>query len=70
MADFCPVFKVDETTVVKSGDSVRFAEAAALRLVPEVHNVYREEASGHVRIVMKFIEGDVLNEVWEQFNRN
>ncbi|RMZ88864.1 hypothetical protein DV736_g3907, partial [Chaetothyriales sp. CBS 134916] len=78
MADFCPVFKVDETTVVKSGDSVRFAEAAALRLVreqtsipvPEVHNVYRDEASGHVRIVMEFIEGDVLDEVWEQFGRN
>lgn len=78
LTDFCPVFKVDETTVVKSGDSVRFAEAAALKLVrertsipvPEVYNVYKDEASGHVHIIMEFIEGDVLDKVWDQFDRN
>jgi hypothetical protein len=31
--DFMPVYKVDANTVVKTGDCVRLAEAAALNLV-------------------------------------
>ncbi|KAF2678982.1 kinase-like protein [Lentithecium fluviatile CBS 122367] len=75
-ADFTPVFKVDAHTVVKTGDSVRLAEAAAMRLVrdlttipvPQVFNAYKDDDSGHIRIVMEFIEGDVLNDVWDEFS--
>lgn len=66
--DFIPVYKVDGSTVVKTGDSVRFAEAEAMRLVrekttipvPKIYNAYTDSDSGHVRIVMEFIEGDCL----------
>ncbi|KZF20993.1 phosphotransferase enzyme family protein-like protein [Xylona heveae TC161] len=76
--DFCPVFKIDDNTVVKTGDCVRLAEAAAMKLVrerttipvPEIFNAYTDEDSGHVRIVMQFVEGDVLADVWEKFNND
>jgi hypothetical protein len=70
-ADFMPVYKVDANAVVKTGDCVRLAEAAAMNLVrakttipvPEVYNTYTVPATGHVRIVMNFIEGDRLADV-------
>jgi aminoglycoside phosphotransferase (APT) family kinase protein len=76
--EFMPVYKVDAHTVVKTGDCVRLAEAAAMKLVrektsipvPEVHNAYIDSASGHVRIVMEFIEGDSLEDMWDQYNAN
>jgi len=45
---FCPVFKIDATTVVKTGDCVRLAEAETMRFVrehtaipvPKVYNAY------------------------------
>jgi hypothetical protein len=74
--DFMPVYKVDANTVVKTGDCVRLAEAAALNLVrakttisvPEVYNAYTDPATGHVRIVMRFIEGDRVADVWDKFS--
>jgi hypothetical protein len=50
--------KVDANTVVKTGDSVRLAEAAAMKLVrerttiplPKVYNAYTDSTTGHVRI--------------------
>jgi tRNA A-37 threonylcarbamoyl transferase component Bud32 len=73
---FAPVFKVDAHTVVKSGDCVRLAEAAAMKLVrdqttipvPKVFNAYKDDVSGHVRIVMEFVEGNVLDDVWDKFS--
>lgn len=77
-ADFTPVFKVDAHTVVKTGDCVRLAEAAAMKLVrdlttipvPQVFNAYKDDDSGHIRIVMEFIEGDVLDDVWDEFSHD
>jgi tRNA A-37 threonylcarbamoyl transferase component Bud32 len=74
--DFIPVYKVDARTVVKTGDSVRLAEAAAMRLVrekttipvPEIYNAYTDNTTGHVRIVMEFIEGDCLSNKWDQYD--
>jgi tRNA A-37 threonylcarbamoyl transferase component Bud32 len=74
--EFVPVYKVDANTVVKTGDSVRLAEAAAMELVrkktaipvPEIYNAYVDSSTGHVRIVMEFIEGDCLADVWANFN--
>ena len=51
---------------------MRFAEAEAMRLVrekttipvPKIYNAYTDSDSGHVRIVMEFIEGDCLADVW------
>ncbi|KAH9863701.1 hypothetical protein J1614_009633 [Plenodomus biglobosus] len=73
--DFVPVYKVDSATVVKTGASVRLAEAAAMRLVrsktnipvPEVWHAYTDSATGHARIVMEFVEGDCLVDVWEKY---
>jgi hypothetical protein len=73
---FMPVYKVDANTVVKTGDCVRLAEAAAMNLVcakttvlvPEVYNAYTNPATGYARIVMEFIEGDRLEDVWSRFS--
>lgn len=70
--DMVPVYKVDAKTVVKTGDCVRVAEAEALKLihekttipVPKVYSTYTDKATGHVCIVMKYIEGDCLADVW------
>ncbi|KAI1196828.1 kinase-like protein [Nemania serpens] len=74
--EFTPVYKIDSTTVVKSGKTVRLAEAEAMRFVrnntsipvPEVHNAYKDEESGHTRIIMEFIEGAELEEVWDTYS--
>jgi len=73
---FCPVFKIDATTIVKTGDSVRLTEAETMRFVrehttvpvPKVYNAYKDEETGHVRIVMEFIEGDRLEDMWDKFD--
>lgn len=75
--DFVPVYKVDAETVVKTGDSVRLAEAATMKLVrsktnipvPEVWHAYTDSATSHARIVMKFVEGDCLVDTWEKCTR-
>lgn len=74
--DFVPVHKVDANTVVKTGDSVWIAEAAAMKLiwektiilVPEIYNVYTDSVTGHVRMVMEFIESACLTDVWDTFS--
>ncbi|KAF2017930.1 phosphotransferase enzyme family protein-like protein [Aaosphaeria arxii CBS 175.79] len=74
--DFMAVYKVDEKTVVKKGEGIRMAEAHAMRLVSEkttvpvleVFNAYTDPESGHVHIVMEFVEGDVLSNVWDKLN--
>jgi hypothetical protein len=47
---FCPVFKIDATTVVKTGDCVRPVEAKTMEFIREhiavlvlkVYNVYKD----------------------------
>jgi aminoglycoside phosphotransferase (APT) family kinase protein len=73
---FCPVFKVDATTIVKTGDSVRLTEATTMQFVrehtaipvPEIYNAYRDEKTGHVRIITEYVEGDCLEHVWDKLN--
>src|SRR3569833_495851 len=73
--EFCPVYKVAARTIVKTSGSTRVAAAESMKLVrrytsipvPEVHSVYTDDATGHVRIVMEFIEGDQLDKVWDGF---
>lgn len=68
-----PVFRIDAKTVVKTGDCVRLAEAEAMKLVrekttipvPKVYNAYINNATGHPLIVMDFIEGDCLVDIWD-----
>ncbi|KAJ4988693.1 phosphotransferase [Stagonosporopsis vannaccii] len=73
---FVPVYKIDAHTVVKTGDCVRLAEAEAMKLVrekttipvPKVHNAYINDATGYPLIVMDFIEGECLADVWDGFD--
>lgn len=67
------LFKVDSETVLKTGRATRMAEAAALRLVrektsvpvPEVYDAYmRQDKPDCGVILMEFIEGDTLHDVW------
>ncbi|KAG4431277.1 hypothetical protein IFR05_013243 [Cadophora sp. M221] len=74
--EFCPVFKIDATTIIKTGDCVRLAEAKTMEFVrehttipvPEVYNIYKDQETGHVRIVMEFIEGNRLEDMWDKFD--
>lgn len=71
-----PVFRADEKTVVKKGDCVRLAEAAAMEFVskhtsipvPKVYNSYVDQCSGHTFIVMEFVEGECLEDVWDDMD--
>ncbi|KAJ8127717.1 hypothetical protein O1611_g5919 [Lasiodiplodia mahajangana] len=73
--EFAPVYKVDPRTVVKSSKDIRLSEAAAMRFVrnntnipvPEVYNAYKDEESGHTRIIMEFIEGVELEKAWDTY---
>jgi aminoglycoside phosphotransferase (APT) family kinase protein len=73
---FVPVYKIDEMTVVKSSKSTRLSEAATMRFirentqipVPKVYNAYKDETSGHTRIIMEFIEGEELEGVWDDLD--
>jgi tRNA A-37 threonylcarbamoyl transferase component Bud32 len=74
--ELVPVYKIDSKIVVKTGDSVREAEAAAMKLVsdktsipvPKIYNVYTDTATGHVRIIMEFIDGDRLCDTWDEYS--
>ena len=67
------IYKIDATTVVKKGGATQLAEAAAMKLVrsptsipvPEVYNAYMDENSNNGYIIMEFIEGVVLRDVWD-----
>ncbi|KAI0890873.1 phosphotransferase enzyme family protein [Annulohypoxylon nitens] len=70
---FCCVYRLaDDKTIVKTGSIIRLAEAEAMKFVrehtkipvPQVYNAYRDEESGHVRIVMEYVEGERLDHAW------
>ncbi|KAH7019915.1 kinase-like domain-containing protein [Ilyonectria destructans] len=75
LSTWSPVFKIDSKTIMKTGDIVRMAEAEVMKFVhantsipvPEVHSAYRDEASGHVVILMDFMEGENLDKAWPGF---
>lgn len=74
--EFVLVCKIDSSTIVKSGSSVRISEAETMKFirsrttipVPQVHDAYTDEESGMVRIVMEYIPGDSLDAVWDTYN--
>lgn len=67
------VYKVDQNTVVKLIEPPRLSEAETLRFVrsktsipvPEVYDEYIDDSIDRGVIVMEYIEGDVLRDVWE-----
>lgn len=67
------VWKVDARTVAKSGNATRPAEATTMQLVrsktsipvPEVISTYVVEETNEFCILMEFVEGDVLRDVWD-----
>lgn len=73
---FSNVYKLNEHTVVKFGDAVRMAEAAALRFVrqrtsipvPEVFDAYVPDGNKNGCIVMEYIDGKRLDEVWDSYD--
>jgi Phosphotransferase enzyme family len=69
------LWRINETTIVKYGNAVRMAEAAAMRLVrdktsvpvPKVDEAYMHEGTTNGCIVMQFIDGTPLNEMWHGY---
>ncbi|GAW24519.1 hypothetical protein ANO14919_141060 [Xylariales sp. No.14919] len=74
--EFTAVYKIDSRTVVKSSSGVRLAEAETMKFVrnntsipvPEVYNAYKDDESGHTRIIMEFIDGVELEEAWDAYS--
>ncbi|KAI9773305.1 MAG: hypothetical protein M1839_002165 [Geoglossum umbratile] len=72
-----PVYKIDEKIVVKFGDVVRMAEAAAMRLVrektsipvPEVFDAYIQDEGKNGVIVMEYIDGKPLDKEWNSYTK-
>ncbi|CAG8948723.1 hypothetical protein HYFRA_00001844 [Hymenoscyphus fraxineus] len=72
------VWKVDALTVAKSGNATRMGEAAAMKLVrsktsvpvPKVFNAYIVEETNDPCILMEFVEGDVLRDVWDDMTHD
>ncbi|KJR89219.1 uncharacterized protein SPSK_06474 [Sporothrix schenckii 1099-18] len=72
---FVPVFQIDPETIVKTGQTVRSCEAETMKFVrdrtsipvPQVYNAYTDDTTGHVRIVMEFVEGRNLDRAWETY---
>jgi len=70
------IYRFDEKTVIKFGDGVRMAEAAAMRLVrektsipvPEVYDAYIQDESSQGCIVMEYVEGKPLDNVWSSLD--
>ncbi|KAK2874976.1 hypothetical protein FQN49_001893 [Arthroderma sp. PD_2] len=71
------VYRIDENTAVKFGDSVRMAEAAAMGFVrektsipiPEVYDSYVQDGSKYGCIVMEYVNGSRLDEEWESYDK-
>ncbi|KAJ4319273.1 hypothetical protein N0V84_006464 [Fusarium piperis] len=65
----------DGETIVKTSENTRVAEAETMKFVrqhtsipvPKVYNVYKDEESGFVRIVMEYVHGKRLDEAWVEF---
>lgn len=64
---------INTTTVAKTGDGIRLTEAASMRFVrsktsipvPEVIDAFVQPETKHVCILMDYIDGRPLNEVWD-----
>lgn len=68
------IYRLDDKTVVKVGDSDRLSEAATMRFVrsrtsipiPLVYDVYLDKnCSDKAFLLMEYVEGDVLRDVWD-----
>ncbi|OJD21633.1 hypothetical protein ACJ73_07027 [Blastomyces percursus] len=67
VADGCiNVYRIDERTVAKVCNQRRLAEAHAMQLV--LYNAYVDESTSRGVIVMEYVKGDVLRDVWYKLN--
>lgn len=70
------VYRLNASTIAKTGDGVNMSEAATLRYVrqhtsipvPEVFESYIHPETGHPCIVMEYIEGKTLDEEWSAYS--
>lgn len=70
------VYRLNASTIAKTGDGVNMSEAATLRYVrqhtsipvPEVFESYIHPETGHPCIIMEYIEGKTLDEEWSTYS--
>ncbi|KAI1931711.1 hypothetical protein LOZ65_001149 [Ophidiomyces ophidiicola] len=73
---FVNVYSVDEHTVAKLCPPAQLVEAAAMQLVrsktsvpvPRVYNAYVDDSTSRGVILMEYIHGDVLTDVWDKLD--
>lgn len=56
-----------EGRIISSEELLR-ARAERFADFTPVFNAYKDNDSGHIQIVMEFVEGDVLHDVWDEFS--
>ncbi|KAI1948751.1 hypothetical protein LOZ12_003625 [Ophidiomyces ophidiicola] len=73
---FVNVYRVDEHTVAKLCPPAQLVEAVAMQLVrsktsvpvPRVYNAYVDDSTSRGVILMEYIHGDVLTDVWDKLD--
>lgn len=76
LAPYSGAYRLNETTVIKTGEAVRMSEAAAMRLVaektsipvPKILDAYMQERDGRGVILMEYIEGQTLDKAWPTYS--
>ncbi|KAL8642346.1 MAG: hypothetical protein Q9226_008523, partial [Calogaya cf. arnoldii] len=66
---------INPTTVARTGDGIRLTEAASMRFVrsktsipvPEVIDAFVQHETKHVCILMEYIDGQPLDQVWDTY---
>lgn len=72
LAPFSGAYRLNETTVIKTGEAVTLSEASAMRLVaektaipvPKVLDAYIQESDGRGVILMEYVDGETLGKAW------
>ena len=76
LAPFSGAYRLNEKTVIKTGEAVHMSEAVAMRIVaektsipiPKVFDAYVQENDGRGVILMEYIEGERLDTAWPRYN--
>ena len=67
-------YRLNETTVIKTGEAVRMAEAAAMRIVaehtsipvPKVLDAYMQDGDDTGVLIMEYVTGETLDRAWRR----
>ena len=76
LAAYSGVYRLNETTVMKTGEATGMSEAKAMRIVaektsipvPKVFDAYTQDTDGRGVILMEFVGGETLDKAWLRYD--